>query len=169
MVTLLVALQIWCLSKVRTCPAGRKGDLGNFFYRFHQKPVLITLHITWDQIFLTEKSRIMEFFSWKRLIIQCYNLFCKGSACFDVVDIEWVQIVLQNCEKLQNYRAKKEQILSEVCMIKKGLIVLFTWDVSRKSMFKSLVYTPPDSSPRFTCKLCRTQKIRPDFLFWPPF
>ena len=89
-------------------------------------------------MFLTEESRIMEFFSWKRLIIQCYNLFCKGSACFDVVDIEWVQIVLQNCEKLQNDRAKKEEILSEVCMIKKGLIVLFTGDVVRKSMFKRL-------------------------------
>ena len=29
-------------------------------------------------------------------------------------------------------------------MIKKGLIVLFTGDVLRKSMFKRLVYTPPD-------------------------
>ena len=58
----------------------------------------------------------MEFFSWKRLIIQCYNLLCKKEARA----IEWVQIVLQNCEKLQNYRAKKEKILSEVCMIKKG-------------------------------------------------
>ena len=25
--------------------------------------------------------------------------------------------------------------------------------VMRKSMFKRLVYTPPDSSPRFTCKV----------------
>ena len=38
-------------------------------------------------------------------------------------------------------------------MIKKGLIVLFTLDVMRKSMFKRLVYTPPDSSPRFTGNL----------------
>ena len=29
MVTLLIALQIWCLSKVRTRPAGRKGGFGN--------------------------------------------------------------------------------------------------------------------------------------------
>ena len=45
-----------------------------------------------------------------------------------VVDIEWVQILLQNCEKLQNYRfkqGKKEHILSEVCMIKKALIVVY--------------------------------------------
>ena len=107
----------------------------------------------------------MEFFSWKRLIIQCYNLFCKGSACFDVVDIEWVQIVLQNCEKLQNDRAKKEQILSKVCMIKKGLIVLFTGDVLRKSMFKRLVYTPPDSSPRFTSKLNLSNTKNPAWFF----
>ena len=107
----------------------------------------------------------MEFFSWKRLIIQCYNLFCKGSACFDVVDIEWVQIVLQNCEKLQNDRAKKEQILSKVCMIKKGLIVLFTGDVLRKSMFKRLVYTPPDLSPRFTSKLNLSNTKNPAWFF----
>ena len=62
MVTQLIALQI-CVSKVTTRPAGRKGDFGNFFYRFHKKPIIITLHITLDQIFLTEKSRIMEFFS----------------------------------------------------------------------------------------------------------
>ena len=34
-----------------------------------------------------------------------------------------MQFVLQNCEKLQNYRFKEDkkgQILSEVCMIKKG-------------------------------------------------
>ena len=55
MVTLLIALQIWCLSKVmqiwclskvRTRSADRKGDFGNFFNRFHQKPIIITLHIT---------------------------------------------------------------------------------------------------------------------------
>ena len=68
-----------------------------------------------------------------------------------------MQILLQNREKVQNYRfkkGKKEEILSEVCMIKtRALIVLFTRDVMRKSMFKRLVYTPPDSSPRFTSKL----------------
>ena len=31
MVSLLIALQIWCLSKVRTRPAGRKVILGIFF------------------------------------------------------------------------------------------------------------------------------------------
>ena len=36
---------------------------------------------------------------------------------------------------------------------KQRLIVLFTSDVMKKSMFKRLVYTPPDLSPRFTCKV----------------
>ena len=76
-----------------------------------------------------------------------------------------MQIVLQNCEKLQNDRAKKEQILSKVCMIKKGLIVLFTGDVLRKSVFKRLIYTPPDSSPRFTCKLNLSNTKNPAWFF----
>ena len=47
----------------------------------------------------------------------------KEAGALIVLDIEWVQFVLQNCEKLPNYRfklGKKEHILSEVCMIKKG-------------------------------------------------
>ena len=36
-----------------------------------------------------------------------YNLLCKGLArALIVLDIELVQFVLQNCEKLQNYRFK---------------------------------------------------------------
>ena len=50
-------------------------------------------------------------------------------------------------------------------MIKKGLIVLFTWDVMRKSMFKRLVYTPPDSSPRFTSKLNLSNTKNPAWFF----
>ena len=51
------------------------------------------------------------------------------------MDIEWVQIVLQNCEKLQNDRAKKEQILSKVCMIKKGLT---SWKIENRRARKLL-------------------------------
>ena len=50
-------------------------------------------------------------------------------------------------------------------MIKKGFIVLFTWDVMRKSMFKRLVYTPPDSSPRFTSKLNLSNTKNPAWFF----
>ena len=32
-----LALQIWCLSKVRIRPAGRTGDFGNFFGSFSLK------------------------------------------------------------------------------------------------------------------------------------
>ena len=46
---------------------------------------------------------------------------------------------------MQNYRfkwGKKEQILSEACMIKgQHLIVLFNSDVMKKGIFKSLVAT----------------------------
>ena len=50
-------------------------------------------------------------------------------------------------------------------MIKKGLIVPFTWDVMRKSMFKRLVYTPPDSSPRYTCKVKLSNTKYPVWFF----
>ena len=48
----------------------------------------------------------------------------KEARALIVLDIEWAQFFLQNCEKLQNYsfkQGKKEQILSKVSMIKKGL------------------------------------------------
>ena len=62
--------------------------------------------------------------------------------------------IVKNCRIIGFDRAKKNQILSKVCKIKKGLIlVLFTRDVTKKSMFKRLVYTPPDSSQRFTCNV----------------
>ena len=48
-------LEIWRLSKVRTRPAGRIGDFEIFFfYRFHEKHILIILHMTAEHIFLTE-------------------------------------------------------------------------------------------------------------------
>ena len=50
-------------------------------------------------------------------------------------------------------------------MINKGLIVLFTWDVMRKSMFKRLVYTPPDSSPRITSNLNLSNTKNPAWFF----
>ena len=55
-------------------------------------------------------------------------------------------------------------------MIKKGLIVLFTWDVMRKNMFERQVYPPPDLSPRFTCKVNLSNTKNPArFLFSPTF
>ena len=56
------------------------------------------------------------FYNVVNAIICC----AKEARASIVLDIECVQFVLQNCENLQNYRfkwGKKEQILSEVCMI----------------------------------------------------
>ena len=76
---------------------------------------------------------------WSSWILNECHLSCK---------------IVKNCRIIGFYRAKKNKILSEVSMIKKGShSIAFTWDVMRKSMFKRLVYTPPDSSPRFTCKV----------------
>ena len=56
MVTLLMVLQIWCLSKVRTRPADRKGDFGNFLsFSLQAHNYYPAYHIGTD--FLTEKSR----------------------------------------------------------------------------------------------------------------
>ena len=51
-----------------------------------------------------------------------FIIFCSKEARASIVlDIEWAQFVLQNWEKLQNYRfeeGKEKYILFEVCMIK---------------------------------------------------
>ena len=89
------------------------------------------------------------FYDVVKAIICC----AKEARASIVLDIEWVQIVLHCCEKLQNWGAAEQR-----------LIVLFSSDVMKKSMFKRLVYTPPNLSPRFTCKVnLSNTKIRPDF------
>ena len=51
-----------------------------------------------------------------------------------------------------------------------SLTIVFTSDVIKKRIFKRLVYTPPDLSPRFTYKVNLSYtKFRPDFIFWLPF
>ena len=59
------------------------------------------------------------FYNVVNAIICC----AKEARALIVLDIKWLQFILQNCEKLQNYRfkyGKKEQILSDDCMVKKG-------------------------------------------------
>ena len=88
---------------------------------------------------------------WSSWILNECNLSCK---------------IVKNCRIIGFDREKKNQILFKVCEIKKGLIlVLFTWDVMRKSMFTRLVYTPPDSSPRFTCKVTLPNTKIPAWFF----
>ena len=78
----------------------------------------------------------MEFSSWKRFTYVVNAIICcaKEARASIVVIIEWVQFVLQNCEKLHIF-------LSEVCKLtkKKHLIVLFTSDVMYKK-YKRLAY-----------------------------
>ena len=59
-----------------------------------------------------------RFYNVVSAIICC----AKEARASIVLDIDNLQFVLQNCERLPNYRfksCKKRQILSEVCMIKK--------------------------------------------------
>ena len=74
--------------------------------------------------------------------------------------------IVKNCRIIGLNRAKKEQILSEVCMIKKAApcsTVYLRRD--EKSMFKRLVYTPPDLSPRLTCKVNLSNTKNPAWCF----
>ena len=55
-------------------------------------------------------------------VFNSINFYSKETRASIVLDIEWTEFVLQNCEKMQNYRfieGKVEQLLFEVCMIKK--------------------------------------------------
>ena len=100
---------------------------------------------------------------------QCYNLLCKGSAYFDHPGYWMSAICLaklwKNCRIIGLNRAKKNKFCPRSVWLKKGLIVLFTWDVMRKSMFKRLVYTPSVSSPRFTCKANLSNTRNPAWFF----
>ena len=72
---------------------------------------------------------------------------------------------VKNCKIIGFIGQKRTNSVRGLYDKKKGLIVLFTWDVMRKSMFKRLVYTPPDSSPRFTSKLNLSNTKNPAWFF----
>ena len=77
---------------------------------------------------------------WNSLHEDVYNvvnsIICCAKEERASIVLDWLNefkwFVLQNCEKLQNYRfnwlEQKKKIVSEVSMIKK----LFTWDVMYK-------------------------------------
>ena len=96
----------WRLSKVRTRPASRKGDFAGIFLQFSLKAhnYYPAYHIGLD--FSNWKSRhygilIMKtFYDVANAIICC----AKEARASIVLDIKWAQFVLQNREKLQNYR-----------------------------------------------------------------
>ena len=75
-----------------------------------------------------------------------------------VLDIEWAQFVLQNGEKLQNYRFKKgeeKHIVFEVCMIKNRQtgIVLFSSDHMYKNTDKRYILKTGLHTARFVAKI----------------
>ena len=66
--------------------------------------------------------------------------------------------IVKNCRIMGLSSSKKKQILSDVCTIKKKKKIAPQSAVylrrDEKSIFKRLVFTPPDLSPRFiTCKV----------------
>ena len=75
-----------------------------------------------------------------------------------VLDIKWMQFVLQNCEILQNYlfnlnKAKRTNSVRGLYDKKTAPHSTAYLRRDEKRIFKRLVYTPPDLSPRFTCKV----------------
>ena len=60
-----LGLQIWCLTKVRTRPAGRIGDFGNFFIVLAKSPLLLPYISHRSSFFPTKQSR----YYWKRFIM----------------------------------------------------------------------------------------------------
>ena len=66
------------------------------------------------------------------------------------------KLLKKNCRIIGlNRQGKEKQILFEVCMIKNRHtgIALFSSDRMYKNTDKRYIYTPPDLSLRFTCKV----------------
>ena len=75
-----------------------------------------------------------------------------------VLDIKWMQFVLRNCEKLQNYwfnlnKAEKNKFFRGLYDKKTAPHSTAYLRHDEKRIFKRLVYTPPDLTPGFTCKV----------------
>ena len=87
----------------------------------------------------------------------------KEARALIVLDIEWVQILSQNCERLQNYRFKLGK--------KRTNSVRGLYDKKGPETWRDeTVYTPPGSSPRFTSNLNLPNTKNPAwFKFWPIF
>jgi len=121
-----LSLQFWHLSKVRT--GWQNKWFWKFFQHFAKSPLLPCIPHR-SKLFWLNSPDIMEFSSWQRLnnVVNAIICCAKEALASIVLIIEWVQFVLQNCEKLHIF-------LSEVCKLtkKRRLIVLFTSDVMYK-------------------------------------
>ena len=58
-----LGLQIWCLTTVRTRPAGRIGDFGNFLIVLTKSPLLLPYISHRSRFFPTKQSRYYGKFS----------------------------------------------------------------------------------------------------------
>ena len=84
----------------------------------------LSLILRLDAIFTLARHVQLKIMPIPLFKTKCYQILVSKpftARASIVLDIKWEQFVLQNCEKLQNYRfklGKKEQILTEVCVIK---------------------------------------------------
>ena len=79
-----LGLQIWCLTKVRTRPAGRIGDSANFLIVLTKSPLLLPYILHRSRFFRLNSPGIMENSLNENVLCgQFYNFLLKGSACFD--------------------------------------------------------------------------------------
>ena len=61
--------------------------------------------------------------------------------------------IVENCRIIGSNRAKENKFCPRSVLIKKQCLSTVYLGRDEKSIFKRLVYTPPDLSPRFTCKV----------------
>ena len=105
----------------------------------------------------------MEFSSWKRFIMSSMLQFVvqrkralRSSWIFNECNLS--RKIVKNCRIISLNRAKKNKF----CLRSLYCLPETWWE---KSMFKRLVYTPPDLSPRFTCKVNLLNTKNPVWFF----
>ena len=136
--------EVWCLSKVRTRPAGRIGDFGNFFMVFTKSPYL--LPYMWHGAYFSDWT--LAALCWILFMKTFYNVISSIVCCAKEarawIVLDWLNEcnlsckIVKNCRLIVLNRAKK--VLSEVCMIKRQcLIVPFTLYVMYKKYISPAV------------------------------
>ena len=136
------------------------NGIGHLIWRYISKPVLGGHPVLSGHYSIPRGCPLNTGFT----VICC----AKEARPLIVLDIEWVQFVLQNCEKLQNYRfhqGKKRTSSVRGLYDKKGPHSTVYLRRDEKSMFKRLVYTLPDSWPRFNCKVNLSNTKNPAWFF----
>ena len=98
---------------------------------------------------------------------------CKGSAYFDSPGYWMSAIFLQNCEKpcriIGLNREKRNKLCPRSVRQKRTPHSTVYLRRKEKSIFKRLTYTPPNLSPRFTCKVNLSNTKNPACLLFLTF